>query len=64
MGKSKNFSGQPIFNQLIKFIEKSEVRKIAQKHNPERYVKKFTSYNHLIGMICFIGRLNMFKTSF
>jgi len=51
MGKSKNFSGQPIFNQLIKFIDKSEIRKIARRHGAERYVKKFTTFNHLIVML-------------
>ena len=51
MGKSKNFSGQPIFNQLIKFIDKSEIKKIARQHDAERYVKKFTTYNHLIVML-------------
>jgi hypothetical protein len=51
MGKSKNFSGQPIFNQLIKFIDKSEIRKIARQHGAERYVKKFTTHNHLIVML-------------
>ncbi|MGV8828601.1 MAG: IS4 family transposase [Breznakibacter sp.] len=48
MGKSTNFSGQPIFNQLLMFIDKSEIRKIAKKHDSERYVKKFTTYNHLV----------------
>lgn len=51
MGKNKNFSGQPIFNQLIKFIDKSEIRKIAGQHGAERYVKKFTTYNHLVVML-------------
>jgi hypothetical protein len=51
MGKNINFNGQPIFNQLIKFIDKREVRKIARKHDAERYVKKFTTYNHLIVML-------------
>lgn len=51
MGKSTNFSGQPIFNQLIKFIDKSEVKEIARRNNAERYVKKFTTYNHLIVML-------------
>ena len=50
MGKSINFSGQPIFNQLIKFIDKSEIRQIAKKHEAERYVKKFTTYNHVVVM--------------
>jgi hypothetical protein len=51
MGKSTNFSGQPIFNQLLKFIDKSEIRKIAKKHDAERYVKKFTTYHHVVVML-------------
>ena len=51
MGKNTIFSGQPIFNQLLTFIDKSEIRKIAKKHGSERYVKKFTTYNHLIVML-------------
>lgn len=51
MGKSSNFTGQPIFNQLIKFIDKSDVRKIGRKHGAERYVKKFTTYNHVVVML-------------
>jgi hypothetical protein len=51
MGKSTNFSGQPIFNQLLTFIDKSEIKKIAGKHGSERYVKKFTTYNHLVVML-------------
>jgi archaellum component FlaD/FlaE len=51
MGKIRNFSGQPIFNQLIKFIDKSEIRKIAKRHSAERYVKKFTTYDHVVVML-------------
>jgi hypothetical protein len=51
MGKSNNFIGQPIFNQLIKFIDKNEIRKIAQKHGSERYVKKFDTYSHVVVML-------------
>ena len=51
MGKNINFSGQPVFNQLIKFIDKSEVRKIAKKHGVERYVKKFSTFNHVVVML-------------
>ena len=51
MGKTTNFNGQPIFNQLIKFIDKSEIRKIAKEHGSERYVKKFTTYNHVVVML-------------
>ena len=51
MGKNTNFNGQPIFNQLLTFIDKSEIRKIAKNHGSERYVKKFTTYNHLVVML-------------
>lgn len=51
MSKSTNFSGQPVFNQIIKFFDKSEIKKIARKHDAERYVKKFTTYHHLIVML-------------
>jgi hypothetical protein len=51
MGKSKNFSGQPIFNQLIKFIDKSEIKRIAKTQGAERYVKKFSTYNHVVVML-------------
>lgn len=51
MGKSTNFSGQPLFNQLIKFIDKSDVKRIAKSHKAERYVKKFSTYNHVVVML-------------
>jgi len=51
MGKNMNFSGQPIFNQLLNFIDKNEIKQIAKKHDAERYVKKFTTYHHLVVML-------------
>jgi hypothetical protein len=51
MAKNTNFSGQPLFNQIIKFIDKAEIRRIAKQHGAERYVKKFSTYNHLIVML-------------
>lgn len=51
MSKSTNFSGQPIFNQLLFFINKSDIHAIAKRHNAERYVKKFTTYNHMVVML-------------
>ncbi len=51
MGKNTNFSGQPIFNQLLNFIDKGAVKKIAKKHGSERYVKKFSTYNHMVVML-------------
>ena len=51
MGKSTNFSGQPIFNQLLNFIDKIEVKKIGRLSGSERYVKKFSTYNHLVVLL-------------
>jgi hypothetical protein len=51
MSKSTNFTGQPILNQLLMFIDKGTIRKIAAKHQSDRYVKKFTTYNHLVVML-------------
>lgn len=51
MGKNTNFSGQPIFNQLLNFIDRGEVKKIAKKNSSERYVKKFSTYNHMVVML-------------
>ncbi len=51
MGKNTNFSGQPIFNQLLNFIDKGEVKKLAKKNGSERYVKRFSTYNHMVVML-------------
>jgi hypothetical protein len=51
MRKSTHFTGQPIFNQLLFFVSSSRIAKIAQKHDAERYVKKFNTYHHMVVML-------------
>lgn len=51
MSKSIHFSGQPILNQLLDFLDKSKIKKIAKQNNAERYVKKFSTYNHVVVML-------------
>jgi hypothetical protein len=51
MGKSTHFSGQPLLNQLLFFISRSKIAKIARKHDAERYVKKFNTYHHVVVML-------------
>jgi hypothetical protein len=51
MSKSTNFSGQPILNQLIMFLDKSKIRKITKQNESDRYVKKFSTYNHVVVML-------------
>jgi len=51
MSKSTNFTGQPLFGQLIKFIDRQQVNTIARKAGTDRYCKKLTTHKHLIIMM-------------
>lgn len=52
MGKSTHFSGQPVYSQLIKLLDKSKIKEISvQTGKSERYVKKLDGYTHLIVML-------------
>lgn len=51
MNKSKNFSGQPIISQVLKFISSSLITRTAKKHQSDRYYKRFKTYDHLVTMI-------------
>jgi len=51
MNKSKNFSGQPIIKQILKFIDRGDIYRTAKRHNSDRYTKKFNTYEHLVTMI-------------
>src|SRR5699024_6088209 len=49
--KSKKFSGQPVFKQLLSFLDPREITRTATKHQSDRYTKKFTTYAHLVTMM-------------
>lgn len=51
MSKSNFFTGQPVFNQLLNFIPRSDVRGIARELNADRYYKCFRTYEHLVTML-------------
>jgi hypothetical protein len=51
MGKNKNFSGQPILSQLLSYIDRQAVKRTASECGSERYVKKFSTYQHLVVML-------------
>jgi len=55
MNKSTFFSGQPIFNQLVRFIPRHSISRTVREFNSDYYCKKFTTYHHLITMLyaCF-----------
>ena len=51
MPKSTNFTGQPIYNQLLSLVNKEKITKISRKGNHERYVKKLDGYSHFVIML-------------
>ena len=51
MNKSKNFSGQPIISQVLKFIPASLIARTAKKQMSDRYYKRFKTYDHLVTMV-------------
>lgn len=51
MGKTKHFTGQPIFNQLLSLIPRSMVNRLVRRYDGDRYCKKFKCYDHLVTML-------------
>ena len=51
MPKSNHFIGQPLYNQIIKLLDKSKILRISLQHGGERYIKWFDSWTHLVVML-------------
>lgn len=51
MNKSRHFFGQSVFGQLISLIDQSNVSSTVKKHNSDRYIKKFDTFDHLVSML-------------
>jgi hypothetical protein len=51
MGKSRFFTGQPIFAQLLSLVPAHIITSAVNKTSSNRYYKKFTSYTHLVSML-------------
>jgi len=51
MGKGTNFSGQPIFTQLLNLLDKSKITKASKALGADKYVKRFTSHKHIVVML-------------
>src|SRR5215213_3032833 len=58
MNKSTFFTGQPIFTQLLKFIPKDSVVRIARERKADYYSKRFNTYEHLVTMLYLYPQLN------
>ena len=51
MNKSTHFVGQPIFSQVLKLIDRSDVNRIARRTGTDRYYKTFKTWDHLVTML-------------
>ncbi len=51
MDKSTHFFGNSVFGQLISLIDNKIISDSAKRNNSDRYVKKFTTKDHLISML-------------
>ncbi len=51
MNKNTHFFGQSVFGQLISLIDNSIITRNSSKYNADRYIKRFTTKDHLISML-------------
>lgn len=51
MGKSSHFSGQPLYGQVIKLLDKSKILQFTAEKGGERYTKRFNCWGHLVVML-------------
>ena len=51
MRKNSHFSGQPLYGQIIKLLDKSKILKFSRENGGERYTKHFNCWIHLVVML-------------
>ena len=53
MNKSTNkyLVGQPIFTQILSLVNRSNFNGLVEKHEADRYYKKFSSWAHFVSMM-------------
>lgn len=51
MDKTTHFFGQSVFGQLISLIDSNTISKTVKSSCSDRYIKKFTTKDHLISML-------------
>ena len=51
MRKNSHFSGQPLYGQVIKLLDKSKILQYSQEKGGERYTKRFNCWIHLVVML-------------
>ena len=51
MRKNSHFSGQPLYGQVIKLLDKSKILQFSREKGGERYTKRFNVWVHLVVML-------------
>ena len=52
MGKDSYFTGQPVYSQVLKLLDKEKILQISRStKGSEAYVKRFDGYQHLLVML-------------
>ena len=51
MAKDAYFTGQPIFSQILSFLDRGKIARYATQHQSDRYYKRFLTYHHLVSML-------------
>ncbi|MDE6023148.1 MAG: IS4 family transposase [Muribaculaceae bacterium] len=51
MRKINHFSGQPLYGQVIKLLDKSKILQFSREKGGERYTKRFNGWIHLVVML-------------
>ncbi len=51
MSKSNHFFGQPVFGQLINYLDRDSIQKYSRENGGECYVKSFDTWSHLVVML-------------
>ena len=51
MRKNSHFSGQPLYGQVIKLLDKSKILQFSREKGGERYTKLFNVWVHLVVML-------------
>lgn len=52
MGKDSHFTGQPVYSQVLKLLEREKIMRISRETaGSEAYVKRFDGYQHLVVML-------------
>jgi hypothetical protein len=62
MGKSTHFFGISVFGQLISMIDENIIHRNSGKYKTDRYIKRFTTRDHLISMLfCVFARCSSLR---